>query len=263
MLMYCSFRVPVSEQAEDSKALQQERDAWVQAIHKLCLEWKRKSQIEDMHMGVMDLQGHDIDEDAEDTLPAGGQADVESRSSGGLSFPGSNMNQRDPPAEYANADPISFGGNHASAGDGSQSRPTAENAKPVAKPRIKSANIMPTSPVPSPAVPGPALLPPTTPLRSPRTTAFTPSSPLSSPDPPLRSVSSIVPQYPLPEPVSSTQAGPPPPRIPPPPPLPTNFKKNPTKPNTKAFHWDLFGSDMVMMSLFITEDTAFTTEFKR
>ncbi|XP_029912350.1 formin-like protein 6 [Myripristis murdjan] len=248
------FRVPASEQAEDSKALQQERDAWVQAIHKLCLEWKRKSQIEDMHMGVMDLQGHDTDEDAEDTLPAGGQADVESRSSGGQVVD-RNMNQSDPPAEYANSDPISFGGNRASAGDGSQSRPAAETVKPVAKLRIKSANIMPSSPVPSPAVPGPALSPPTTPLRSPRTTAFTPSSPLSSPTSPVRSVSSMVPQCPLPEPVSSTQAGPPPPMIPAPPPLPIRFKKNPTKPNTKAFHWDLVGSDTIAKSFWMQRST--------
>ncbi|KAG7472064.1 hypothetical protein MATL_G00104550 [Megalops atlanticus] len=40
------FRVPVTDQAKSTEAIRQERDEWVQAIDRLCLEWKRKSQSE-------------------------------------------------------------------------------------------------------------------------------------------------------------------------------------------------------------------------
>ncbi|KAG9339240.1 hypothetical protein JZ751_023936 [Albula glossodonta] len=44
------FRVPVSEQAKSTDAIKSERDEWVQAIDRLCLEWKRRSQIESQNV---------------------------------------------------------------------------------------------------------------------------------------------------------------------------------------------------------------------
>ncbi|XP_029574671.1 protein diaphanous homolog 1 [Salmo trutta] len=43
------FQVPVTELSKSTEAIQKERDAWVQAIDKLCLDWKRTSQSEHFH----------------------------------------------------------------------------------------------------------------------------------------------------------------------------------------------------------------------
>ncbi|KAI1897115.1 hypothetical protein AGOR_G00079800 [Albula goreensis] len=44
------FQVPVSEQAKSTDAIKSERDEWVQAIDRLCLEWKRRSQTESQNV---------------------------------------------------------------------------------------------------------------------------------------------------------------------------------------------------------------------
>lgn len=61
MLMYCRFQVPVTELSKSTEAIQKERDAWVQAIDKLCLDWKRKSQSEHIYEDprVIDLRIYD------------------------------------------------------------------------------------------------------------------------------------------------------------------------------------------------------------
>ncbi|KAJ8016946.1 hypothetical protein DPEC_G00012630 [Dallia pectoralis] len=40
------FRIPVTNDSKSTEAIQKERDSWVQAIDKLCLDWKRRSQSE-------------------------------------------------------------------------------------------------------------------------------------------------------------------------------------------------------------------------
>ncbi|XP_061114738.1 uncharacterized protein LOC133139304 [Conger conger] len=40
------FRVPVMDQAKSTDAIGKERDEWVRAVDRLCLEWKRRSQVE-------------------------------------------------------------------------------------------------------------------------------------------------------------------------------------------------------------------------
>ncbi|XP_045065316.1 protein diaphanous homolog 1-like [Coregonus clupeaformis] len=59
--MYCRFRVPVTDHSKSTEAIQRERDAWVQAIDKLCLDWKRKSQSEHIYEdpSVIDLRIYD------------------------------------------------------------------------------------------------------------------------------------------------------------------------------------------------------------
>ncbi|KAM9504737.1 uncharacterized protein ACWYII_047463 isoform 3-T4 [Salvelinus alpinus] len=55
------FRVPVRDHSKSTEAIQRERDAWVQAIDKLCLDWKRKSQSEHIYEDprVTDLRIYD------------------------------------------------------------------------------------------------------------------------------------------------------------------------------------------------------------
>ncbi|XP_071758734.2 uncharacterized protein LOC139914344 [Centroberyx gerrardi] len=257
------FRVPVTDQTKGSEAIQKERDAWVKAIDKLCLDWKRKSQVEHIYAEPNSLR---IAKDTEDTLSAGAQADTDLKSSGGFRLPGANMNQSYPPSDYANADPISVGGDRLSAGDGSQSHPSADYAKPVAKPRSSekaAAHVLGpdtalTSPGPSPTAPGPALSSPASPAPSPPRSARTPSYLVSSPSSPAPSPiydapspSSRVPHSPAPESVSSAQMVPSPPMIPIPPPLPFKFNIDPPKPRTKAFHWDVVGSDKIAKSFWM------------
>lgn len=59
MLMYCRFQVPVTELSKSTEAIQKERDAWVQAIDKLCLDWKRTSQSEHFHEETRALRIYD------------------------------------------------------------------------------------------------------------------------------------------------------------------------------------------------------------
>ncbi|XP_035238131.1 uncharacterized protein LOC118208000 [Anguilla anguilla] len=42
------FRVPVTDQVKSTDAVKKERDEWVRAIDRLCLEWKRRSQADSL-----------------------------------------------------------------------------------------------------------------------------------------------------------------------------------------------------------------------
>ncbi|XP_029292542.1 formin-like protein 13 isoform X2 [Cottoperca gobio] len=223
------FRVPLPDQTASPGAVQRERDAWVHAIDRLCSDWKRKSKIEPMFVDKKDLRHLSLSED-EDT-----NTDLES--SGG--FGGGN--KIFPPVDYPN----SADGDHLPAGDTSHSFPSADLTKPVPKPRSSSSTavIMPDMlpPVPSPTSPGVFVLPsPTFPQPSPPTTALT------SP--------STVPESLNHESGSSVVKGPSPPSIPPPPPLPCKFMIR-KKPRTKAFHWDLVGTEKIAKSFWIQEST--------
>ncbi|XP_070766720.1 uncharacterized protein [Enoplosus armatus] len=198
------FRVPVPDQTSAPGAVQRERDAWVQAIDKLCSDWKRKSMGEHMFVQTKGLRNLSISEDTEDT-------DLES--SGGIIIY--------PPADYT---------------------------KPVPKPRsskttsaeVIGPDILP--PVPSPTSPTVAALSsPTSPQPSPSYTALTPST--------------KVPESLTHESASSVVKGPSPPWIPAPPPLPIQLKMNIKKRRTKAFHWDLVGSEKIAKSFWMQEST--------
>ncbi|XP_042348462.1 formin-like protein 13 [Plectropomus leopardus] len=230
------FKVPVPHQTAAPGAVQRERDAWVKAIHKLCSDWKRKSMAEHFFVETKELRNLSIAEDAEDT-------DTDLESSGG--FGGRNMTY--PPVDYEHADPASVGGDHLSAGDTSQSYPSADYAKPVPKPRSKgnAADIKPDilPPVPSPTSPTSpavfALSSPTSPRPSPSVTALTSSS--------------TVPESLNHESGSSGVKGPSPPRVPVPPPLPFKTLMQSRKPRTKAFHWDVAVSDKIAKSFWTQE----------
>lgn len=210
------------DKATDPGAVQRERDAWVQAIDKLCSDWKRKSKGEHMVAETMTLQN---DSRAEDT-------DLESN--GG--FVGGSTSHVYPPADYESADPADGGGDRSSAGDRGQSCPSAD--KPVPKPRSSAKTaVKVTEPNNLPAVPSPNSAgfdscPPTSPQPSPVQTAFTSSN--------------LVPESLTHESCLSVVKGPS--LIPAPPPLPVEAKTNARKPRTKAFHWDVVGKEKVILS---------------
>lgn len=220
--------MPVSDQTAAPGSVQQDRDAWVQAIDKLCSDWKRKSRGEHAFVETQSLRKLRIAEDTEDA-----DADLESSSE----FGGGNVSLIYPPVDYE--DPTSGGGDHLSAGDTGQSCPSADQRKPTPKPRstrkaavqVMGPDILP--PVPSPTSPGvEALNSPASPQPSPTLTALTSSS----------TVPESLPQ----ESGSSDVKEPSPPSIPAPPPLLFNLR-NLRKPCTKAFHWDVVGSEKVTL----------------
>uniref|UniRef100_A0A3B4ZKG1 Formin-like protein 6 n=1 Tax=Stegastes partitus TaxID=144197 RepID=A0A3B4ZKG1_9TELE len=224
------FRVPAPDQTVSPGTVQSERDAWVQAIHRLCSDWKRKSRSEHMYMEIETFRHLSIPEDAEDS-----DADLES--SGGFSA-GSTFY---PPVDYGNADPTSRGGDQLSAGDVSQTCPSADYTKPVPRPRLTKKNI------------GRDVLPPIPSPTSPRAPAPTsPTSPPPSSGPAGLTSSSTVPESH--ESGSLVVKGPSLPSIPPPPPLPNKFKTKSRKARTKAFHWDLVGSEKIAKSFWIQEN---------
>ncbi|KAM4610175.1 uncharacterized protein ACJ7VT_013485 isoform 2-T2 [Polymixia lowei] len=264
------FRVPITDQTRSSEAIQKERDTWVQAIDKLCLEWKRKSEhildveLEHIYAVPKSLLGDHLVKETEDTQESGRQVDADPRSDGGCSLPGEDINPNYPPVDYADVDPISVGGDHLSAGDASQSYPSGNYAKPVARPRsVQKATVhlpgpdaTPEFPAPLPTLPGLASSSPTSPVPSPPSTALSPPHPVSSPASPIPSPllavpspSPAVPPSPVLDSVNSAQVRPTPCRIPPAPPPPLlKFKVKPPAAQTKAFHWDLVGSDKIEKS---------------
>ncbi|KAM9351041.1 uncharacterized protein ABDE67_008339 [Symphorus nematophorus] len=237
------FRVPMPDQTTDPGAVKTERDAWVQAIDRLCRDWKRKSMGEHMFVETMGVQHISITEEAEDT-------DTDPELSGG------DTNLIYPPVDYENTDPASGAGDHPSAEDTGPGSPSADNTKPVPKPRpgkTAAQAIGPdiSSPVPSPSSPGVVVFPsPTSPPPSPARTAFTPSP--TVPQSPAHKLAVKVPSPPrIPAPPNI----PAPPDIPAPPPLPFNLGTNSRKPRTKAFHWDSVSSDKIAKSFWIQESS--------
>ncbi|XP_023122489.1 uncharacterized protein LOC111566228 [Amphiprion ocellaris] len=220
------FRVPTPDQTASPGAVQKERDAWVQAIHKLCSDWKRKS-----------FRHLSIPEDSEDN-------DTDLESSGGFGA-GSSIY---PPVDYENADPTSNGGGDLSAGNGSQTCPSADYTKPFPKPRrARKTSDQDTGPDVLPAIPSPT---------SPHaTTLVSPTSPPASPCHAGLTSSSTVPESLTHESGCLVIKKPSLPSIPPPPPLPLKLKINPRKTRTKAFHWDTVGSEKIAKSFWIQENT--------
>ncbi|KAM6982012.1 uncharacterized protein LKV04_012709 [Tautogolabrus adspersus] len=207
------FKVPAPDQPSAHGAVQRSRDAWVQAIDKLCKDWKRKSMGEHMFVEKQIIRNISIAEDVEDT---------ETEPSGGSAW------------------------DLLSVGDHSQILPSADYTKPVPIPRspkktpaqvIEPGN---SPPVPSPTSPGViALSSPTSPQPLPIQTAPTPSSTLPE----------------SPERITQVVEPPPAPFIPIPPPMPFKFKIGLRKPQTKAFHWDLVGSEKIAKSFWVQEGT--------
>ncbi|XP_030589439.1 formin-like protein 13 [Archocentrus centrarchus] len=216
------FRVP--DETDHPETVQKERDAWVNAIEKLCSEWKRKSksyQKSFLHMS--------IPEDTEDN-----DTDLESSGefgAGSITYP---------PADNKNVDPAPTGGNHLS---GQQTHPPADPTKPTPKPRRRNSpeifkSQLPSTPSPSCVAPSSPTSTPTLPCHAVLTPPFTiPASPTHVSD------SLVVTDS------SPTRS------IPPPPPLPFKLETNSIKASTKAFHWDLIGSDKIAKSFWIQEST--------
>ncbi|XP_059189033.1 uncharacterized protein LOC131971541 [Centropristis striata] len=192
---------------------------------------------EHMFLEKKGLQHVSIAEDEEDT-------DTDPESSSG--FGGGDITY--PPVDYINAIPTSEGGDHLSAGDKSQSHPSADYTKPVPKPRSKNTAVIGPDnlpPVPSPTSPGVfPLSPPTSPKPSPSHAALAPSS--TVPEAPNHGSGTPVAKVP------SLPSVPPPPA---PPPLPFKFTMKSKKPRTKAFHWDVVAKEKIAKSLWIQETT--------
>ncbi|XP_068191975.1 uncharacterized protein [Antennarius striatus] len=231
------FRMMVPAPASPSTALQNERDAWVEAIHKLCLEWKRKSTTEDAKDAEDDfpemtsLRNISITEERENTI-----SDLESSGSysnrdtipvfpavdNKIAEPTIIIENPNPPSIIENPNPPTGEGGLLTAIDTSQTLP-------VAKSRTKRPlPLAPSSPVhPSPP-PTPVRVPPTVP--EPVTDSG--SVEVSPPLPPS------IPAPPLPPPV--------------PPPLPIK-KRYSGKTRTKVFHWDVVGLGQIEKSLWTQE----------
>lgn len=213
-LIYCSFRIPVSEQSTASGgAIQRGDDGWAHAIEKLCSHWKRKSRGEHTFAETSMQRQLSIVEDAEDT-------ETDPESSGESN--GGNMTVNIPSPDDQNSHPSPGGGDQSPPGDVS---PSADKTKPVPKPRspAKTGNVFPPM-SPLPPSPGFAVRSPT----SPPPVFFPPSH----------------------EPGSPAVKIPLAPFIPVPPPLPFKSKISSKKSRTKAFHWDVVGSEKVTLSLY-------------
>ncbi|XP_035501867.1 formin-like protein 6 isoform X2 [Scophthalmus maximus] len=210
------FKVPVADQTSARGAAQRERDAWVNAIDRLCSDWKRRSRGDHAFQESAIPRNASIAEDAEVT-----NTDLES----GGGFSGGNTR---PPVADANADPASTAGDGLAAGC----------SKPVPVPRSGKAGAAaaqaagPTSP---------SVVPRTPPLPQPS------HIPLTS--------SSTVPESVTNESGTSAVKGPSPPSIPSPPPLPFKLKTSSKEARTKAFHWDLVGPEKIGKS-FWTQGSA-------
>lgn len=218
--------MPLPDQTTSPGSVQMERDAWVEAIAKLCSDWKRKSMGENMFVETKVLRNISIAEDAEDT-----DTELESSSE--------NIKFNYPSCDYENLEPTPGGGAHLPAGDTDPSNPPADHAKPVPKPRsIKKAagpdikrGALP--PVPSPTSPGVVAL--SSPTASPQPSPSHYALPSSVKVPESPTCVPALPVLPVPPPL--------------PPPFPFKLRTNSKKARTKAFHWDVVGSDKVTPSL--------------
>lgn len=219
-----SFRISASDLTTTPGAAQSERDAWVQAIDKLCLDWKRRSMGELMFVGMKDLRSISIGEESSDAdlQSNGGSGDVQ------------------PPAASQTADLPAEGGNASLAVE--EEDPKSPSAfQPVPKPRTFKNDAV-QDPVPDVPPPVQQLTTPT-PVPS--------SSPVSSL--PLPVYGAVTHSKSASESLSHESGTPvakgPLPSIPPPPPLPCKLSSSSRKARTKAFHWDVVSSDKVAPSL--------------
>ncbi|RVE71040.1 hypothetical protein OJAV_G00070130 [Oryzias javanicus] len=211
------FKVPIPEQVSASNTVQEERDAWVQAIDKLCSEWKRKSRSDQVFVEQETLRPPSIPEDAEEN-----RADLESSGGfGGVVYP---------PPDHTTPHPTPTLPT-------SQTPPLTGLIKPIPKPRTPKTVVQ--------------LRDVLDPNSSSTTAPVVPSSPSSS----LPSSGSVDFKVSSMTPGSPVNNGPPPVCIPAPPPLPLRLKKSSEKPRTKGFHWDVVGSDKITKSFWLQDGT--------
>lgn len=172
-----------------------------------------------MFVGMKDVCSISIDEE---------KSDADLQSNGGFS-------DVQPPAASQAADPPAETGTGTSVTEEDPESPAT--TQPVPKPRI-SKNIAVQDPVPEVPPPVQQLTPPTTAPSPPP--AFTPPAAVGLSNSASESLGheshTAVAKGPLPN-------------IPPPPPLPIKLSCAVGKARTKAFHWDLVGSDKVAPSL--------------
>lgn len=211
-----SFRIPASDQTTSPGAVQSERDAWVQAIGKLCLDWKRKSMGELMFVGMTDVCSISIDEES---------SDADQPSNGGFS-------DVQPSAEAQTANQPT---------ETEEDPEPPSTIQPVPKPRsVKNTAVQ--NPVPDVPPPAQQLTPPTT----------VPSSPPAS-SVPLPIYAAVGPSKSAPQSLGHESGTPvakgPLPSVPPPPPLPVKLSSAFGQARTKAFHWDVVSSEKVPPSL--------------
>lgn len=221
MLIFYSFKVPLSN--EGPGIAQKERDAWVQAIHKLCSEWKRKSRCQVSYDENMSSQPVSIPEEPDDN-----NMDLESNCELGAE------SVIQPPADFKKANHTFNGEMSSSAGDTSQTDPMVKT-KPVPKPRsfkiaVQDVGADDLKSIQSPTSPH---------VKNPLSPSSLPPSPSQAglAGSPLRQGSQ--------ESESLVVKGPPSLNIPAPPPLPFKDTSLKGKSCTKAFHWDLIGYEKV------------------
>lgn len=209
------FKIPLSDQVTAPNAAQRERDAWVTAIDKLCLDWKRKSRGDYAFLETRILRNISIGEDPEDS-----SSDLESSNG----FTGSRTSTTNPLVDSSNTAPRTQSGGDESAA------PTKSVPEPCTMDMAGDISTVPAIP----------------PSRSP------PLSPTIPAPPPFQSVP--IPEAPKNESSPSSQVKiPPPPSIPIPPPL--LFKTNivSRKPRTKAFHWDQVNQEKFAKSFWMQQ----------
>ncbi|XP_019907059.1 formin-E isoform X2 [Esox lucius] len=225
------FRIPVTNNSKSTEAVQKERDAWVQAIDELCLDWKHRSQSEHFYEDPKAITIYDhiryISEENNSTV----------------------LRRTD----------IVSSADHLLVGENTENTPTSPALTPCSPVKLQE-NVPISGPTlssvfssgfgPGPAMcpgPIPVLTPVPFPLKGPL-----PSVPVSSPD--SVSTSSPVPLSPLSFPVAATVSVPIPSEIPVPPsipmapPLPFKLSSKCPTMRTKAFHWDEVSRDKIEKS---------------
>lgn len=221
LLIFYSFKVPLSN--EGPGTVQKERDAWVQAVDKLCSEWKRKSRCQASYEENMSSQPVTIPEE-----PSDNNMDLESYCDVG----GESVIR--PPAGFKNANHTFNGEDSSSAGDTSQKDPSVKT-KPVPKPRSFKTAVHDVG-----ADDLKSLQSPTSPhVKSPL------SPPSLPPSPSQAGLAGSLFRQESQESDCLVVKGPPSLNIPAPPPLPFKDSSLKGKSCTKAFHWDLIGYEKV------------------
>ncbi|XP_041700986.1 protein diaphanous homolog 1-like [Coregonus clupeaformis] len=207
------FQVPVTEHSKSTEAIQKERDAWVQVIDKLCLDWKRRSQSEHFYEENKALRIYD---NVKDILEANKSTDRQGLRGTDLVSSADNL----------------------SAGEKIESKPPTSPLPKPSSPVKLLVNVPFPGPVLSPApapgsVPGPALVPGLVPVPVHIPVLAPVLDPVPVPTTVPVPIPSVVPALPF---------------IPMPPPLPFKPSRKPLTERTKAFHWDEVGSDKIEKS---------------
>eukprot|EP00066_Takifugu_rubripes_P011845 XP_011601111.1 PREDICTED: formin-like protein 5 [Takifugu rubripes] len=206
------FRLPA---ASGPGAVERERDAWVQAIDRLCSEWKRKSMGEHAFVGQQTLRNISIEEEAEEPERTVSELEPTGGSGGDVCPPGN----RDAADDQIAPDPFSAG---AAESDPSDPKPVPGSRRKMSAPDVGPEDAL-AAPQPSP----------TSSQASPTHEASTPSTSIhQSLSPESRPAAANIP---LP---------------PPPPPLPRKCSIS-KKRHTKPFHWDVVAPDKIEKSFWM------------